>query len=313
MLRDRFSRWGINNKNRRPEAIKKRVRQSGVHKSRAPPFVHRSNEYRLPDGSFVSFMCPAAIDLRVPFSTPEDERHLRQTLKGIMDWRDYFQALGEGRSIVARSGRRFMTQIARMANLSLTLDLGDFAARKSATQQLTQMGNTLSQDFHSKCTPLAVLMSINTIFSLRTDAKHWLGHAATLNFLLHLAIESLCESNPALRLLREVLHGRCTPEFLANVYQMGCGIIEQSPGARSIFRPRDVDRFRRKFVQGAIQLGMDAAFTFHFHDLWLATCERKSAPGGLLRSGSSTLRDGTCRRVRSAFAKVPDDAARGGQ
>lgn len=251
MLRDRLRHW----------ECKKNVRRSGGSYPRVKaPRGYGNNKQsgredndHLTYGELVSLFKSARASLYNPLHIPKEEESLRQTLKSVLDWQLHVGETGQGFDLMSSDARQFLQQLNRMSAALDHIRRGTISTA-IAIRALHETSLELEDSFNTRCTPLAMLLSIDIIVRLRETGPSQQICAATSNFLLNKATEALHPSNPALLLMRQMFLCARIPEGLAMIHEVGCVIINLTSQPIFLFE------FRADFIYATHVLGMGATF-----------------------------------------------------
>lgn len=230
MLRDRYRRWGINDKNRKGPIRSRRSIVAATHED-----IARHHQDHAPDSSIVHHISSASRSLLLPFSIPKRVRLLQQALKSVHDWQHHFNELGGERSAIIQAAIWLRTQLSSMRwavhclQNEPDLDQADLAFRR-----LQEASIVLHNNFKARCAPPAVLMSMFTLLKFNSLDRRpsSVYYYTARRFFFQLAAEMLPAFHPTLLLLQLFLCEQ-TPDMMAAVYRAGRRVIGHCLGATS--------------------------------------------------------------------------------
>lgn len=272
MLRDRLRCWECKKNARKAGCSERRTTAPGEYGN-----SHRSarkNKYHPAYSELASLFQCTRESLYNPLHIPEEEKFLRQTLKSVLDWQLRFRETEEDWDAIWSSSLRFIHKLERMNAALYNLRICSIPAA-IAIRDLRETSTEVEHSFETECTPLAMLLSMNTIAGWRKAGASQQICAATSNFLLDKATEALHLSNPALLLLRQMSLFEQSPETLAMIHEVGCVIFN------STSHPFRVLEFRAAFIGAANVIGLGAMFR-PLIDVLIETMDEKNVDGDIL-------------------------------
>lgn len=229
MPRDRYRRWGINDKNRKGPVKSRHSLVTATHENDV-----RRRQDQAPDGSTAHYLPAASRSLQLPFNIPKRVRLLQQALKSVHDWQHHFSDLGERAAIIPsaiwlRTQLRSMRWAVHCLENKPSLDQSNLAFRR-----LQEASIILHNNLAVRCTPPAVLMSMFTLlkFNSLDSRPSSVYYYTARRFFLQMAAEMLPATHPTLLMLQLFLCEQ-TPEMMAAVYRVGRSVIGQCLGTTS--------------------------------------------------------------------------------